>query len=151
MICKDIYSDVEHEDIIMYGDQRISTKTYDEEMYVDLLKTDSDEEPVLKHNLALCVQDSGSLEKKGRRLNKDIPSEDDSRLSLSYNTINRTGNEAAFNEEKDTVPCPTSNNDENKSQKACTMGMPTIDGNISTMGLEELTQIKDHNNKFLYI
>ena len=41
MICTDVYSDEE------YGDQGISTKTYDEEMYGDLLKTDSDEESII--------------------------------------------------------------------------------------------------------
>ena len=107
MICTDVYSDEEYKDIIVYGDQGISTKTYNEETYGDLLKTDSDEEPVVKYNVALCIQDSVSLEKKRRRLNRDIPSEDKSRLSLSHNTINRTGSEAALNEEKDTVPRPT--------------------------------------------
>ena len=60
-------------------------------MYGDLLKTDSDEEPVDKYNVALCAQDSVLLEKKRRRLNRYIPSEDESRLSLSHNVINRTG------------------------------------------------------------
>ena len=150
MICTDIYSDEEYKDIIVYRDQGISTKTYDKETYGDLLKMDSDEEPVVKYNVALCVQDSVSLEKKRRRLNRDIPSEDESRLSLSHNAINRTGNEAAFNKEKDTVPRPTSNDNKNESQKAWTMGMPMIDNDISTMDTEELTQIEDHNKKFLY-
>ena len=30
------------------------------------------------------------------------------------------------------------------------MGMPTIDGDISTMDSEELTRIKDKNKNFLY-
>ena len=64
MICTDVYSDEEYEDLIVYGDQGISTKTYDEETYGDLLKTESDEEPVVKYNVALCTQDSVSLEKK---------------------------------------------------------------------------------------
>ena len=66
MICTDayIYSEEEYKDIIVYGDQGISSKTYDEEMYGDLLKNDSDEEPVVKYNVALCTQDSVSLEKK---------------------------------------------------------------------------------------
>ena len=63
MICTDVYSDEEYDDIIVYGDQGVSTKTYDEEMYGDLLKTDSDEEPVVKYNVALYAQDSVSLEK----------------------------------------------------------------------------------------
>ena len=36
MICTDIYSDEEYEDLIVYRDQGISTKTYDEETYGDL-------------------------------------------------------------------------------------------------------------------
>ena len=64
MICTDVYSDEEYEDLIVYGDQGISTKTYNEETYGDLLKTDSDEESIVKYNLALCALDSVSLEKK---------------------------------------------------------------------------------------
>ena len=64
MICTDVYSDEEYEDLIVYGDQGISTKTYNEETYGDLLKTDRDEESIDKYNLALCAQDSVSLEKK---------------------------------------------------------------------------------------
>ena len=44
MICTDVYSEEEYDDLIAYGDQGISTKTYDEETYGDLLKTDSNEE-----------------------------------------------------------------------------------------------------------
>ena len=137
MICTDVYSDEEYEDFIVYGDQGIPTKTYDEETYGDLLKTDSDEEPVIKYNVALCTQDSVSLEKKQRRLNRDIPSEDETQLSL-------------IDKENDTVQDPTSYDNDIKSQKAWTMGMPTIDGDISMMNTEELTQIEDHNKKFLY-
>ena len=150
MICTDAYSDEEYEEMIVYGDQGISSKTFDKDTHGDLLKTDSNEEPVVKYNVALCAQDSVSLEKKRRWLNRDMPSEDESQLSLSHNKINRTDNEDAINEEKDTVPCPTSYDDENKSLRVWTMGMPTIDGNISMMDTEELTQIEDSNKKFLY-
>ena len=91
-----------------------------------------------------------SLEKKRRWLDRDIPSEDASQLSLSHNEINRTDNEDAINEEKDTVQCPTIYDDENESKKVWTMWMLTIDGDISTMDTEELTQIDDSNKKFLY-
>ena len=74
---------------------------------------------------------------KRRRLNKDIPSENETQLSL-------------LNIENDTVQDPTRYDDENESQKAWTMGMPMIDGNISTINSEELTRIKDNNKKFLY-
>ena len=55
-----------------------------------------------------------------------------------------------MNKEKDTVPGPTSYDDEIELRKVWTMGMPTIDGNISTMEAEELEQIEDNNKKFLY-
>ena len=130
MICTDVYSDEEYKDRIVYGDQGISTKPYDEETYGDLLKTDSDEEPVAKYNVALCAQDSVSLEKKQRRLNRDIPNEDETQLSL-------------LNIENDTVQDPTRYDNENKLQKAWTMRMPMIDGDISTIDSEELTRIKE--------
>ena len=63
MICTDVYGDEVYEDLIVYSDQGITTKTYNEETYGDLLKTDSDEEPIVKYNVALCAQDSVSLEK----------------------------------------------------------------------------------------
>ena len=137
MICTDAYSDEEYESIIVYGDQGISAETYDEETYRDLLKSDSDEEPIVKYNVALCVKDSVSLEKKRRRLNGNTPNETESQLSLINRAI-------------DTVPHPTSNNDEDESRKAWTMGMPTNDGNISTINTEDPTQIKDRIKQFLY-
>ena len=137
MICTDAYSDEEYESVVVYRDQGISTTTYDEETYRDLLKSDSDEEPIVKYNVALCVKDSVSLEKKGRRLNRNTPNETESQLSLINRAI-------------DTVPRPTSNDDEDESRKAWTMGMPTNDGNISTINTAEQTQIEDRNKQFLY-
>ena len=137
MICTDVYSDEEYKNVIVYGDQGISTKTYDEEAYGDLLKTDSDEDSMVKYNAALCIQDSVSLEKKQRRLNRDIHSEAESQLSL-------------INREIDTVPRPTNNVDEDELRRAWTMGMLTFNGDISTINTEELTQIEDRNKQFLY-
>ena len=76
---------------------------------------------------------SVSLEKERRWLNRDIPSEDENQLSLSHNEIHRTDNEEATNNEIDTVQGPTSYDNEIESWKAWTMGMPMIDGDISTM------------------
>ena len=64
MMCTDMYSQDEDEEIIVYGDQGISAKKNDKEMYGDLIKTDSEEEQNVKYNVALCVRDSVSLEKK---------------------------------------------------------------------------------------
>ena len=53
MICTGAYSDEEYKSVIVYGDQGISTQTYDQETYRDLLRSDSDEEPIVKYNVAL--------------------------------------------------------------------------------------------------
>ena len=137
MICTDAYSNEEYESVIVYGEQGISTKTYDEETYRDLSKSDSDEEPTVKYNVALCVKDSVSLEKKRRQLNRNTPNETESQLSLINKAIV-------------TVPRPTSNDDEDESRKAWTMGMPTNDSDISTINTAELTQIEYRNKQFLY-
>ena len=81
MIRTDVYSNDENEDMIMYGDQRISSEKHDEDTYWDLMDTDSDEEQAIKYNVALLANDSVSLEKKQRRLNRDIPSEATNQLS----------------------------------------------------------------------
>ena len=64
MICTDVYSTDESEGMIVYGDQGISSENYDKEMYGDLLNTDSDDEQVIKYDVALLATDSVSLEKK---------------------------------------------------------------------------------------
>ena len=63
MICTDVYSTDESKGMIVYGDQGISSENYDEETYGDLLNTDSDDEQVIKYNVALLATDSVSLEK----------------------------------------------------------------------------------------
>ena len=104
----------------------------------------------VKYNVALCAQDSVLMEKKQRWLNRDIRSENEIQLSLSHNKINRTDIEEAINYEKDTVQGPMSNDDKIELRKAWTMGMPMIDGNISTMDTEEQEQIEDNNKIVLY-
>ena len=64
MICTDAYSDEEYEEMVVYRDQGITSEKYEEEMYGDLLNTDSNKELVIKYNVALRAQDSVSLEKK---------------------------------------------------------------------------------------
>ena len=64
MICPDIYSDEEYEEIVMYGDQSVTSTKFDEDTYGELMNTDSDEIQIIKYNVALCAQDSVSLEKK---------------------------------------------------------------------------------------
>ena len=64
MICTDIYSDEEHEDMVVYGDQGITPEKYNEDTYGDLMDTDSDEDQIVKDNTALLANDSVTLEKK---------------------------------------------------------------------------------------
>ena len=90
MICTDVYSTDESEGMIVYGDQGISSENYDEETYGDLLNTDSDDEQVIKYDVALLATDSVSLEKKRRRLNRDIPSEAPDQL-IRKDTLNAYG------------------------------------------------------------
>ena len=137
MICTDVYSTDESKDMIVYGDQGISSEKHDEETYGDLMNTDSDDEQVVKYNVALLANDSMSLEKKRRRLNRDIPSESTNQLSR-------------FNEESDTKQGLTTQDDEIESQEAWTMGMPSIDGDISTTNSSEQQIIEDKNKQFLY-
>ena len=63
MICTDIYGDEEYEEMVVYGDQGITSRKFDEDMYGELMNTDSNEEQVVKYNVALCAQDSVSLKK----------------------------------------------------------------------------------------
>ena len=71
---------------------------------------------------------------KRRRLNRDIHSETESQLSL-------------INREIDTVPHPTSNADGDELRKAWTMGMPTIDGDISMINTEYVGDPSKNTNE----
>ena len=57
MICTDAYSDEEYKEMVVSGDQGITSKIFDEETYGDLMNTDSDEDSAIKYNVAQCAQD----------------------------------------------------------------------------------------------
>ena len=63
MICTDIYSDEEYKEMVVFRDQGIYSRNFDEDMYGELMNNDSDEEKIVKYNVALCAHDSVSLEK----------------------------------------------------------------------------------------
>ena len=63
MICTDIYSDEEYKEMVVFRDQGIYSRNFDEDMYGELMNNDSDEEKIVKYNEALCAHDSVSLEK----------------------------------------------------------------------------------------
>ena len=64
MICTDIFSDEEDEEIVVYRDQGASSRKYAEDTYGELMNTDSNEEKIVNYYMALCTQDSVFLEKK---------------------------------------------------------------------------------------
>ena len=66
MMCKEVQYEDEDEDLVVYGDQGISIEEYEKAMYGKLMKTQSEEEEEVKYNVALCANDSVSLEKKWR-------------------------------------------------------------------------------------
>ena len=63
MICTDVYSDEEYEEMVVYGDQGITSRKFDKEMYGELMNTDSNKEKIIKYNVALCAKDSVTGEK----------------------------------------------------------------------------------------
>ena len=70
-------------------------------------------------------------------MNRDIPSEADNYLSR-------------LNEKSDTKQGLTTQDEEIESQEAWTMGMPSIDGDISMTNPSEQQIIEDKNKQFLY-
>ena len=50
----------------MYGDQGVSTEEHDKAMYSELMKTQNEEEVEVKYIVALCANNSISLENKRR-------------------------------------------------------------------------------------
>ena len=66
MMCMEVQHEDEDEDIVVYRDQGIRTEEYENAMYGELTETQSKEEEEVKYNVALCVNDSVSLEKKTR-------------------------------------------------------------------------------------
>ena len=66
MMCTEVQHEDEDEDIVVYGDQGISTEEYEKATYGELTKTQSEEEEEVKCNVALCANSSVSLEKKRR-------------------------------------------------------------------------------------
>ena len=150
MVCMDIHYEDWDNDIIVYGDQGVSTEEHNEAMYGELIKTESEEEQEINYNMALCANDSMSLEKKRRRLNKNIPNKNVYNVSQSDVSIHENTTVNSFNDEGTTVQGPTDDNNEIELQKACTMEMMMNDGDISMTTMIEHEQAKENHKKFMY-
>ena len=75
MMCMDVHYEDGDEDMIMYGDQGVSTEEHNKAMYSKLTRNESEEEDEVYYNVALCTNDSVSLEKKRRQLNENMADE----------------------------------------------------------------------------
>ena len=53
MICPDAYSDEEYVEMVMFGDQGITSRKIDKDTYGEQMNTDSDQELIVKYNVAL--------------------------------------------------------------------------------------------------
>ena len=107
MMCTEVQYEDENEDVVVYRDQGISTEDYEKATYGKLMKTQSKEEEEVECNVALCTNDSVSLEKKRRQPNETTPNEyvhDVSQSDISLNE-NPTGN--TFNNVATVVQGPT--------------------------------------------
>ena len=150
MMCTEVQYEDEDKDVIVYGDQGISTEEYEKAMYGKQMKTQHEEEEEVKCNVALCANDSVSLEKKRRQLNETTPNEyihDMSQSDISLNE-NPTGN--TFNNVATVVQGPTDDDVKNELRKAWTMEMLMNDCNISMTMTNGLEQVSEDYKKFLY-
>ena len=150
MMCTEVQYEDEDEDIVVYGDQGINTEEYEKATYGELMKTQSKEEENIMCNVALCANDSVSLEKKRRRLNKTTPNEYIPDVSLSDTSLNENPTGNTFNNVATVAQGPTGDDDGNKSQKAWMVEMLTNDGNISMTMTNGPEQISEDYKKFLY-
>ena len=117
MMCTEVQYEDEDEDIVVYRDQGISTEEHEKAMYGKLMKTQSKEEEEVECSVALCANDSVSLERKRRQLNKTTPNKyvhDVSQSDISLNE-NPTGN--TFNNVATVAQGPTGDDDENNHGK----------------------------------
>ena len=83
MMCTEVQHEDGDEDLVVYGDQGISTEEYNKATYGELTKTQIEEEEEAKCNMALCTNDSVSLEKKRRQLNETTQNENIHNISQS--------------------------------------------------------------------
>ena len=123
MMCTELQYEDADEDQGVYGDQGITTEEYKKAMYGDLMKTQSEEEEEVKYNMAQSANDSVSLERKRRQLNKSTPNEKAHGVSQSDPSINETHTENSLNNVTMVVQGPSDDNDGNKSWKGWTMEM----------------------------
>ena len=105
---------------------------------------------IVKCNVALCANDSVSLEKKRRQLNETMPNENVHDVSQSDVSLNENPTGNTFNNAVTVVQGPTGDDDEIESWKTWTMEMLMNDSNILTTMTNRLKQVSEDYKKSLY-
>ena len=100
--------------------------------------------------MALCANDSVSMEKRRRRVHDNIPDKNVYDVSQNDVSINENTAVNSFNNEATKVQGPMGDNNKIKLRKAWTVEMPTNDGNILMTTMTGLEQAREDYKKFLY-
>ena len=150
MVCTELqYEDVSENEVV-YGDQGISIEEYEKATYDDLMKTQSEEEDKVKCTVAQRANNSVILERKKRCLSKEDPDKKSDNCNQSDASINKMSTVNSINKSMSEVQGPMDDDNENESQKAWTMEMLMIDGNISANTMNEEESMSDNEKMFLY-
>ena len=150
MVCTKLQYEDASESEIVYGDQGINAEEYENAIYGDLMKTQSENEEDVKCTVAQRANNSVVLERKRRRFNENNPnkkSDDDKQCEAQINdrsTVN------SINESTPEMQGPTDDNEKNESRKAWTMEMLMNGGNISTNSTSGEESMNDVERMFLY-
>ena len=153
MMCTELQYEDADEDQMVYRDQGITTEEYTKATYGDLMKTQSDENDEVKYNVAQSANDSVSLERKRRQLNKSIPDMKAHGVSQSDTSIKENRTENPLNNVTMVVEGPSDDNHENEVRKVWTMWtmeMLMNNGDISMGMVNEPEQVSEEDKKFLY-
>ena len=114
------------------------------------MKTQTEEEDEIMYNMALCANDSVSLKKRRRQLNKNTPNKTVHDVHQSDVSLNENTTRNSFSNELKTVQGPTGDDNKIKLQKAWTMEMLTNDGDILMTTMNGIEQAREDYKKFLY-
>ena len=149
-MCMEVQHEDADEDLVVYGDQGVSTEEYDKATYGKLMKTQSKEEEEVKCNVALCANDSVSFEKKRRQLNETMPDKNIHDISQSDVLSNENPTRNTFNNKATIAQAPMGDDDEIELWKVWMMEMPMNVSNISTTMTNGLEQVNRDYKKCLY-
>ena len=150
MVCTEPHYEDASEDEVVYGDQGIYTEEYEKANYGDLMKTQSDEENVVKCTVAQRANDSVILERKKRRFNYNDPKEKTDDSNQCDTLISERGTEKSINELTPEAQGPTEEDNKNELRKAWTMEMLMNGFDNSTNTMSEEESMSDNERMFLY-